>query len=56
MVGRWGVDDSRDELTEPGPAPCPECGADADVPCEAGCQCIYCIRKLDIVPEGDEAA
>lgn len=37
--------DDRDELTEPDPLPCPDCGAAADDPCEKGCQCGPCKKR-----------
>lgn len=44
--------DTRDEITEPDPAPCPDCGAEHDQPCEPGCGCKWCrARDLDVVPE-----
>lgn len=39
-------EDERDELTEPDPHPCPDCGAGWDDPCEPTCQCYYCRKRL----------
>lgn len=46
--------DDRDELThDPADDACPDCGADADSPCEADCGCLYCRKRellaLDVV-------
>lgn len=47
MIGRWDVDDNRDELT-PEPEPdCPGCGAGFDEPCDQHCMCDYCIAKRE---------
>lgn len=35
----------REELTEPDPPDCPECGAKHDEPCEPGCGCVHCRRR-----------
>ena len=57
MVGRWDVDDNRDELTEPEPDPCESCGAGHDDPCEPECGCRYCrlrdaLKAEALVPVG----
>lgn len=57
MFGRWDVDDNRDELTQPDPEPCPDCGADASSPCLPECGCAYC-RRVEAErepPTGDAA-
>lgn len=41
----WSGDDTRDELTEPDPAPCESCGAAHDEPCDPGCQCSACKKR-----------
>lgn len=54
MVGRWDVDDDRDELTEPEMADCESCGAKQDEPCIAECGCVYC-RRRDLLKAESEA-
>lgn len=45
MLGRWDVEDNRDELTEPDMADCESCGAKQDEPCSEECGCSACRRK-----------
>ena len=44
-------DDTREELTEPDPPDCPECGAKHDEPCTADCGCVYCRRRKALQQE-----
>ena len=39
----WTGSDDRD-LDEREPAPCPDCGVDADTPCTPECGCVNCRR------------
>lgn len=41
----YNGDDTRDELTEPDPAPCPDCGAEWDSPCLPECGCAHCRER-----------
>ena len=54
----WNGEPEDDRYAEPEHDPCPDCGAEADEPCENTCGCVYC-RQRDLLaalePEKVEA-
>lgn len=48
--------DNRNDLTEPDPPDCPDCGAAYDQPCKPECGCVHCrARELADLKESRRA-